>query len=987
MPSNVAWEQIIQSNISGLVLVDAQKPNFPIVYANSAIERYTGYTASELIGKNPRIFQGTDRDQSGRATIRQAILDQQECTVVLRNYRKDGTLYWNELRIAPVRDASGTVTHFVGIQNDITARKEAELALERSLLRYQQLFDNNSVASLLVNPSNGAIVHANQSAVEFYGYSLEHLEGMRIEDISTLPSNDVQRNMGQVAEGNRTVLNVRHRKASGEVRDVEVYVSPIDMPEGRLIFAVVMDVTDKRIVEGRYRSLFEQSNDAVMILQLDGTYLQINQRMVALLGYTLEELNALPPDQIVAPEMRDFAARAYQQLLNGDPVPTVECQYRHKEGHLITAEVNAALVRGEDGSPSYLLSVLRDITERKQAEKALRESEERFRLLAENLKDVIIKFVPGGVRTYVSPSIHQLLGYYAHELVGGSAIELVHPEDRGHSGQAIRQAIASGARGFVIPQRLLHKEGHYVWVESSVTVVRDSQTGAVSELIAVAHDISERIRMEDELRQSENRSRSVLQSQTSFVIRTNMEGICTYVNDAYANWLGSTAAQLIGTSVLETIELIEYQKTFDTIHKCLERPGKPVRMELTKKLADDNIRHTLWEFIVLLDAAGDFSEVQCIGLDITKQHNLEEALRDSEAKYRLIAENTSDGIIMIDAVADRVIYASPAFDRQRGREVGGSLGGSSEQFREAIHPDDREAVFRLVDEAIRGCLPRVAYTYRNWHPDGHYFWSEDHAQLNYAPDGTYLSAYVICRDITERKQVEERVLEIKLEKERADMLAKFIRDAAHEFRTPLAIIGSSAYLMQHAKQEDSRYRKGVQIDQQIKRITRLVDTLLMLVKLESADTLNPKPVWLGSLLPVECQPRVNAPTIRCAVPFDLPSVMGEQLLLMDAFNQILDNACHFTPPDGLVMVTGGAADGQVWIEVADTGRGIPDEAMPHIFKTFWRQDAAHSSAGFGLGLPIALRIIQLHGGTLTITSSAGQGTRARLVLPAVTENT
>ena len=77
----------------------------------------------------------------------------------------------------------------------------------------------------------------------------------------------------------------------------------------------------------------------------------------------------------------------------------------------------------------------------------------------------------------------------------------------------------------------------------------------------------------------------------------------------------------------------------------------------------------------------------------------------------------------------------------------------------------------------------------------------------------------------------------------------------------------------------------------------------------------------------------------------------------------------------------------MWIEVADTGRGIPDEALPHIFKTFWRQDAAHSSAGFGLGLPIALRIIQLHGGTLTITSSAGQGTRARLVLPAVTENT
>jgi diguanylate cyclase (GGDEF)-like protein/PAS domain S-box-containing protein len=122
-------ERAIESTRNGVLITDPNQPDNPIVYANPAFERITGYSPEEVIGRNCRFLQGSDRDQPALEEVRTAIREGRECRAVVRNYRKDGTLFWQELSIAPVRDEEGRLTHFVGIQDDVTERKLAEARL------------------------------------------------------------------------------------------------------------------------------------------------------------------------------------------------------------------------------------------------------------------------------------------------------------------------------------------------------------------------------------------------------------------------------------------------------------------------------------------------------------------------------------------------------------------------------------------------------------------------------------------------------------------------------------------------------------------------------------------------------------------------------------------------------------------------------------------------------------------------------------------
>jgi signal transduction histidine kinase len=212
------------------------------------------------------------------------------------------------------------------------------------------------------------------------------------------------------------------------------------------------------------------------------------------------------------------------------------------------------------------------------------------------------------------------------------------------------------------------------------------------------------------------------------------------------------------------------------------------------------------------------------------------------------------------------------------------------------------------------------------------------------------------------------------------LLTTFIQDAAHEFRTPLTTIGSSSYLIVRSDDQAHRARKAAQIELSIQRITRLVDMLTLMASLENGDAPLPGlPVDVVKVLNDVCEGATDNLTV--AVPHDLPHIMGNGDQLTTALAQIIDNACRFTPATGTIRLVAGTEPEHIWITVRDAGPGISAEALPHIFKTFWRQDGAHTTPGLGLGLPIARRIIEAHGGTIDVTSIDGQGTTVRVRLP------
>jgi PAS domain S-box-containing protein len=723
-------QQLIQANPSAIILVDAQHPDLPIVYVNEAFERNTGYRLDEIVGKNARFMYGTDGNQAELEIIRAALVNKEACTATVRNYRKDGSMFWNEIRIAPIHDALGNVNHFVGVQNDVTARKAAEMALARSETRYRQMFDSNTAVKLVIDPQTGSLVDANTAAQDFYGYSRQQFQTLRIQDISIMTESMVFRDMEMASKRERTFFELQHRLASGDVRDVDVFVGPVDTPDGRFLYAIIVDVTGKREAELRYRSLFEQSNDGVFILDLTGRHLQVNQRAADMFGYEMDELLNLSAKEMIVPDEYEKSRAVIARLLVGERVPPYERTFLRKDGTRLPTEINLEIIFDSQGNPLHIQSIVRDISERKQAEEALRRSEESLRMI----------------------------------LQGTQA-------------------------------------GTWEW-----NLLTDE----------------------------------------------------TWVNDQWAAICGYTLEELAPFTLQTWLDL--------------------------------------------------------------------------------------------------------------------------------VHPDDAPKIRTTLDRHFAGELAYYECEVRLRHKAGHWVWVWDRGQVTeWAADGRPLRMFGTHLNITERKQAQAQEISLTLEKERTQLLTRFIHDASHEFRTPLSTIGASAYILFRATDPEQRRSRSIQIETQIKRITRLVDMLLMMSKLESRMSFNVTTVDIGHVTQLVCQ---NAeaiygaePQLRCTILDPQVFVTGNMEYLVYTLRQLIENAYRFTLKEGSITVTAGATDNMVWVEVCDTGVGIADEDLPHIFETFWRRDNVHSTPGFGLGLPIAQRIIEHHGGKIHVTSAPGQGSCFRIILP------
>ena len=381
-------------------------------------------------------------------------------------------------------------------------------------------------------------------------------------------------------------------------------------------------------------------------------------------------------------------------------------------------------------------------------------------------------------------------------------------------------------------------------------------------------------------------------------------------------------------------------------------------------------RQPIWD-----EAEGRVSRYYSVIKDITQRKRMEEALRESEARQRdllnaipdIMFRNHRDGTYLdYHTSHPELLLVSP--EDFLGKKINDVL------------PSDLAAEFMSHFDQVMASGHEAVFEYMLPIQDQEQ-WFE--ARILRTGQDELLT---IVRDITERKLMQVQQFELALERERMRLLTDFIQGAAHEFRTPLSVINSSAYLMAHQDDLTERMQKVRHIEGYVKRITDLVDTMLTITRLETSNALTNEPVDIGSMLRMACQNTRQKfgtrPELRCEWVDDLPHVMGDPIYLAAALRHILDNAYQFTPPDGIITAASGAEDGHIWIRVSNTGPGIPPDVLPNVFKTFWREDIMRTTPGFGLGLPITRRIVELHGGTITISSEPGQETHVCVTVPA-----
>jgi PAS domain S-box-containing protein len=262
--------------------------------------------------------------------------------------------------------------------------QQSNAALHASEMRFQQTFETNQAIKLIINPENGRIVAANQAACDFYGYSQAELTALRITDINVMPEAEVHQEMQHAKEENRRFFNFRHRLASGEIRHVEVNSGPLQMPDGKFLYSVVQDVTERyrteqalQESEARYRAVVTATPNAIVMVK-NGRYIFANPASARLLGYNHpDDLINVPVLDTISPAYHELFRQRMTRLAEGEENPPIELQLVHADGSTIWVESTSlnVTVQGE----KVVLIIGRNVTVQKETLARLRESENLLR--------------------------------------------------------------------------------------------------------------------------------------------------------------------------------------------------------------------------------------------------------------------------------------------------------------------------------------------------------------------------------------------------------------------------------------------------------------------------------------------------------------------------------------------------------------------------------------------------------------------------------
>jgi len=312
-------DRAIAASSNGIVITDPNQPDDPIIYVNPAFASMTGYSAQETLGRNCRFLQGTEREQPALEELRAALRDGRRCKVVLRNYKKDGTLFWNELSISPVRDKEGKLVNFIGVQEDVTERKRAEEALRDSEERYRALYEDNPTMYFTLD-EEGTVLSVNRFGAGQLGYTPEELVGRPVLDVFHEEDREsVSRYLSACLRVPERIGSWEARKThkDGSVLWVRETVRVVRDPNGGMvILKTCEDVSERKRAEReraqllvreqvarsqaetarqRLRAILDNLTEGVMVADPQGRVVFANPAAGAMLGATSgEKLEELP---------------------------------------------------------------------------------------------------------------------------------------------------------------------------------------------------------------------------------------------------------------------------------------------------------------------------------------------------------------------------------------------------------------------------------------------------------------------------------------------------------------------------------------------------------------------------------------------------------------------------------------------------------------------------------------------------------------------
>jgi len=594
------YDRALAATSNGIVIADATLPDKPIVYCNPAFEQITGYDRSEIIGHNCRFLQGPDTDRAAVAQIRVALQKQHDCKVVLKNYRKDGTPFWNELTISPVRDSSGTVTHFIGVQADISDRKQAEEALKQAEEKYRSIFENATEGIFQTAP-DGRYLSANPALARMYGYDSpsELIAKCSAKNLYA----DRARRAEFIAEINRTRSLKEFEscviRRDGSTTWISENVREVRSQAGKLLYyeGTVAEIADRKSAEAALRdreywlkTAIDAVPDAINLTDSEGRWLIANDCALKLLGWETAEYQGKTTAELAAaadPRVREILL-SWQQteettweagtLTSSSqivPLPT---------GGRNLFEVRKVPLFNPDGSRKGVAVAGRDITQQVEAEAALRESEQRFRAIFERGAIGMAVATLEGIAIATNPAFQAMLGRSEAELRGVDIDYCAHPEDA-RSSRQLRLQLAQGERAYQIEKRYLRPDGSIRWGRLTASVIDNSQ-GMPQFILEMVEDITDRKQAQSALLQNEAKWRSLILNSSDIIAILDKSGRIVYESPSVETVLGYEPEELAGQFALDFIHPDDIPSVMSDGEKLSANPGEPIALEGRFRRAD-----------------------------------------------------------------------------------------------------------------------------------------------------------------------------------------------------------------------------------------------------------------------------------------------------------------------------------------------------------------------------------------------------------------
>ncbi|BAY19069.1 two-component sensor histidine kinase [Anabaenopsis circularis NIES-21] len=760
----IVEEQLRQSQIMLQLVMDTipqgilwKDCNSVVLGCNRNFAKLVGVEKPEdIIGKTGHEFLAhkSEADFHQECDARVIETNQPEHHLIAPLRLINGKQSWLEISKIPLHDVAGNVVGLLGTVADITERQQVQADLEKSEERFRFLVESIP-QQVWIGEANGNIQYINQKTLDYHGCAPEQVFGwawqqwLHPDDLpQCLAVWEAALATGQPFEGElRLLRGIDHTYRWHLVRAI-----PWRDQAGEIHtwFGTNTDIHDRvtaelalKHSEQRFRNLVESSYDLIWEVDQNCAYTYVSPKIRDILGYEPEAALGKTPLDFMPPELHETLAPSFAAILTvPQPFQCLENIQVHQDGHLVLLETSGVPIFDQDGKFTGYRGTNRDITERKQAETALKETQQQLQAILDHSAAAIYVVDTDNRFLLINRYVAQLLNITQEQIIGKSIYELWTQEIADKFAVNNHQVITHGVPIKVEEVVPLEDKLHTYF--SVKFPLKDAQ-GVTYAVCGLSTDITDRKLAEESL----TRFHKAIESTSDAICMTDGTGKVTYVNSGFTEIYGYTLEEYLAAG--GAISIFKYQAELNTVLTIIGN-GDSWRGEVTMQARNGRLLQVYLRANAMKDATGRIIGLVAIHTDITPRKQAEEGLR---LRDRAIAAS-SNGIIIADASIPNgpIIYVNPAFEHMTGYSAAEVIGTSFRLFQRADIEQSGLQELNAAMQAGRDCT----VTLRNYRKNGSLWWNELNISPVYDTEGILTHYIGIQTDITERKQTETALL-------------------------------------------------------------------------------------------------------------------------------------------------------------------------------------------------------------------------------------